>query len=92
MEDYNRYYRIVATPWVFDLDYNLLSVPSPEFLRFSMTGEWAIVTYRKLPDVVDFPYYTNDEIIQIIYDNWDEWNPIDSTQEPFLSNPNAIVL
>lgn len=91
MEDYNRYYRIVATPWVFDIDLNLLWNQYHETARFSMTGEWAIVTYRKLPDVVDFPYYTNDEIIQFIYDNWDEWNPIDSTQEPFLTDPNAIV-
>ena len=79
-----RYYRIIATPYLWDLDYSLLSVPYPESVRFSATGEWAIVTYKQLPDVVDFPYYTNDEIIQFIYDNWDEWN-YDNTQEENLS-------
>ena len=82
MEDYNRYYRIVATPYLWDLDYSILWINSPERARFSMTGEWAIVTYKELPDNPDFPYYTNDEIIQFIYDNWGEWNPIDSTQKP----------
>ena len=87
----NRWYRIIATPYLWELDYNIIYQRFPEAARFSMTGEWAIITYKELPENPDFPYYTNDEIVQFIYNNWSEWNPIDSTQELFSPDFSAII-
>jgi|688.fasta_scaffold38382_2 hypothetical protein len=81
----NRYYRIIASPYLLNIDYNDLYQAGIEDTRFSISGEWAIITYINLPENPDFPYYTNEEIIQFIYNNWDEWN-----ENPLGSNPEPI--
>ena len=68
-----RRYRIIASPDLLQVDYNLLADEDLNTTRYSVDGQWAIIEYKEGIEL-DFPTWNNDEACEYLEANYDEWN------------------
>lgn len=73
-----RRYRLIASPDLLQVDFDLLVDNNINHTRYSVDGQWAIIEYK--PDVDIDPsieIWDNDQACAYLEENFDAWN-IDS--------------
>lgn len=66
------YYKVLTSDELRELDPQFTTYPNPASVRMNFDGTKIIVRFVDVQDPTGF--MNNDEILQYIEDNFDEWN------------------
>lgn len=66
------YYKVFTSDELREVDFSTLPYPNPASVRMNNNGDKVILRFSNISDPTGF--YNNDEILEYIRNNWDEWN------------------